>query len=295
MYRNYLADLNSAHSKLLLDSRKLSTMRELNNPHDDPFGTGQALSLESQIADIAQFKRNVSDARSMVDTAEASLGGVTSTLQRVRELMLQAGNSTNDQSALNSIAAEIQQLKETVRDAANTRYAGLYVFSGTATTTQPYPPPGNAYAGNTGQIIRRISPGLQMQINVDGPTVFGTTTGPLPSQMSMFDLLDQIVADLQSGVPANRANVATIDLDAIDMHMDSMLQQRANLGALAKRLEGTDERLVDFELQLKEAHSKIVDADLAETMVDYQSHNTAYEAALAAGSRLMQTTILDFI
>lgn len=295
MTRQFLTDINSVQNRMAESQRRMSTGQRINVASDDPFGTAQAMSFDGQLRDIEQFQRNVGDAMGFMNTAESSLSSVTGALQRIRELMVQASNSTNSQSALNSIAAEITQLKSVVRDAANHKYGDDYLFSGTASSTEPYPAPTNAFAGNTQAINRRISPGLQMQINLSGPQVFGTTTGATPAQMGLFDLIDQVVADLQSGSPAQMQQLRTDDLQALDVHLNNVLQQRATLGSNTRRLETTQERLADLNLRITESRSNVVDADMAKTYMEFQTHNTMYQAALSAGSRMMQTSLLDFL
>lgn len=295
MISQFLGDLQKTQYGMARTQREISTGQRINSPSDDPFGSAQVMTLDAQLNDITAYQRNVQDALGFLDTTDDALGGVGSVLGRVRELIVQASNSTYDQSGLNSVAAEITQLKESLRDKANTRFGTTYVFSGTATSTQPYPPPANAYAGNVGLINRRVSPGLQVTINTPGPSVFGTTTGALPSQMSMFDLMDRIVADLTSGVPADREELRTLCLDAVDTNIDNVLRERANMGAASQRLQVTEERLGSLEQQLMEARSSIADTDLARSYVELQSQNTMYQSALAAGARILNTSLLDFL
>jgi flagellar hook-associated protein 3 FlgL len=126
--------------------------------------------------------------------------------------------------------------------------------------------------------------------------VFGPDGGgPPPAATSTFDLLDDIVNDLTSGIPADRAKLGTLDLTALDSHFDNILQQRANLGATAARLEVTRDRLSVLELRVTDARSKLADTDMAKAYMEYQSQDTMYQSALAAGARIMQTSLLDFL
>ena len=63
------------------------------------------------------------------------MSNISTTVQRVRELLVHSGNGTFSQNDLNTMAVEIEQLTESVKQDANTQYAGQYVFSGTLTTT----------------------------------------------------------------------------------------------------------------------------------------------------------------
>jgi len=59
-------------------------------------------------------------------------------VQRVQELVVQASNGSESASDLQSTQDEVNQLKDAIKQEANTQYNGQYVFSGTATGTEPY-------------------------------------------------------------------------------------------------------------------------------------------------------------
>jgi flagellar hook-associated protein 3 FlgL len=113
--------------------------------------------------------------------------------------------------------------------------------------------------------------------------------------MSMLDMVDRLVFDLTTGTPATLNELRTDGLDALDLHIDNVLQERSNTGARVNRLEVTEAQLGDLEARLTEARSNIADVDMARAYVEFESHSTMYQSALAAGSRIMQTSILDFL
>ena len=291
----YQNDLSAVYEQLARTQRQASTGLRIETPSDDPFGTSQVLGFDAQLSDIRQYQRNVDDTIGFLNTADAALDAAGGAIKRIRDLVVQASNGTYDQQALNAMAAEIRQLKEAVRDSANARYGSTYVFSGTATSTQPFPAPANAYAGNAGIMSRRVSPSLQTQFNVPGTTVFGTTTGAAPSQLSTLDLIDQIVTDMTTGTPASLQQLRSLDLDALDQRHAQILQERSNLGAVEARMEVTKQQLADLDERITGARSSVSDADMAKTYMQLQSQQTMYQSALAAGTRIMQTSILDFI
>ena len=288
-------DVASVYEAMARTQRQISTGERIERPSDDPFGTSQVLGFDAQIADVEQYQDNVDDAMGFLDTADAALDGVGKALERIRQLVVQASSETNDASARASIAAEITQLKEAVRDSINGQFGDRYMFSGTATGTEPYPAPGNAYAGNLVTMNRRVSPGLSISLNIPGEQVLGLTTGAAPGQLSTLDLIDQIVGDITTGTPASLNQLRTADLDALDARFDQVLQQRTQLGATRARLESTSLQLQDLEERLRDSRSNIADTDMAEAIMQFNNQQTMYQAALSAGTRILNTTILDFI
>ena len=67
------------------------------------------------------------------------------------------------------------------------------------------------------------------------------------------------------------------------------------LCAMCDDWEVTHERMTDLEMRISEARSQIADVDMAKAYMEFQTQNTMYQSALAAGSRIMTTSLLDFI
>lgn len=278
-------DVQSIYGRMARTQQQLSDGRRITRPSDDPIGTGQVMGFDTQLADVRRFQANVKDSVGVLNTADAALDSVTSALHRIRELATQAANGTNGLSDLNSIAGEIAQLKEVVRDGMNAQYGDQYIFGGTATSTEPFPSPGNAYAGTGNTMSKRIGQGQSVQVNVPGDAVAG------PNGANVLDAIDQLVTDIQG---ANSAGIQT-GLGSIITFTDQALDVRTLLGASAQRLETTLSRLDLTEERLIAARTEVADVDAAEAYMEFSQQQTMYQAALAAGTRMMQTSILDFI
>lgn len=282
-------DVNSIYTRMAKSQQQVSDGRRITKPSDDPFGTGQVLGFDKQLEDVRRYQANVSESISFLNSADSSLDSVTSALQKIREKALQAANGTNGAADRASIAQEILQLKEVVRDGMNAQFGDAYIFGGTATDVAPYPGPGNAYAGNANVMSRRVGQGQSVQVNVSGESVLGVAAPPAPG--NTLDIIDQLVADING---ANFAGIST-GTGLIVTQLDTALNVRTQLGASASRLETLQTRLDLTEERLLGARSEVADVDSAEAYMQFQQQQTMYQAALAAGTRIMQTSILDFI
>jgi flagellar hook-associated protein 3 FlgL len=265
---------------------QLSTGKQINQPSDDPVGTGVALSLQNELSDIQQNQRNINDGVSWLQTSDSALSNVDDTLQRVRELVVQASNGSQDQQSRDATLQEIGQLEGTLRDNANATFDGRYVFSGTLTNTPPYTAASNTYQGNALPVQRLIGSGQTAAVNVDGPTAFG------PNGNNVFDLIDQIKADLTSN---NQAALGNADLAGIDTSLSTVLQSRSTVGALNNRLNTQLTRLKNQEVNISGLLSDTTDADMAKTMVTYSQTQAIYQSALQAGARIIQPSLLDYL
>jgi flagellar hook-associated protein 3 FlgL len=182
MTRSLLDDLQGVTERLARTQGKLSSGKELTAPSDDPFGAGRALLFRSDIAQNQQYQRNVDEASAWQQATDTALGKVSDLALRARDLLVQGANDSTGASARASIATEIDQLIDAVKGEGNAKYAGRFIFSGSATLTQPYQMgASDAYAGNTELVKREIGPGVQIDLNVPGSSVLGDTSSGLPT------------------------------------------------------------------------------------------------------------------
>ena len=89
---------------------RLSSGLRINSAADDAAGSAISSKMESQVRSLGVAIRNSYDAISMTQTAEGALGEVENMLQRIRELAVQAGNSTLSDSDRTMIQSEVTAL-----------------------------------------------------------------------------------------------------------------------------------------------------------------------------------------
>jgi flagellar hook-associated protein 3 FlgL len=288
--RQTLFDLGNITDKLAKTQAQLSSGKRITAPEDDPYGSGRAVSLRNDLADTQQYQVNINDASAWAAQTDSSLGNVTDLLQRARELTVQAANGTQNQDSLNAIAAEMKQIKASLLSEANATYNGRYIFSGTATDIPPYPT--NAYAGTTLPVQRLIAPGEVVQVNQDGPSAFGVQAAGPPATQNVFDVLDDVIGALYSG---NMSALQTTALTELDGSFTTALNARTTVGAISNRLDTQRTRMSAQELSVTDLLSKTEDADMAKTLITYSQTQTAYQAALQAGAKIIQPTLMDFL
>ena len=111
---------------------RLSTGLRINNAADDAAGTAIASKMEAQVRSLGVAIRNGHDAISMTQTAEGALGEMENILQRIRELAVQAGNSTLSSEDRTAIQAEVTALTDEINSiASSTNFNGVQLLDGT--------------------------------------------------------------------------------------------------------------------------------------------------------------------
>ena len=292
--RTVLQDLGASKARLTQLQREISSGKRITRPSDDPFGAGRTLQLSGELEGFRQFKSNVDDGIGWVTATETALSRITDTVQRARELLVQGGSDTNGQVAREGIAAEIEALTEAVKQEANVTYDDRYIFSGTATETQPYELGAvDEYAGNEGTIQRTIGKGVSLGVNVDIQGLLGNGAGAEDDKL--LDVLRDIAADLRGGTPENAEALRGTDLERLSANLDELTRVRAVVGATTNRLQTAGTRLEQLQEASLAQLSNVYDVDMAEALVNFSSEQTAYETALRSASQLIQPSLMDFL
>jgi flagellar hook-associated protein 3 FlgL len=287
-----LSDLNQSLSRLQTTQQQMSSGKRINQPSDDPYGTGLALQLNSQLAGLNDYSRNVTDGIAWTQSATSSLSSIDTMVQRVRELAVQASNGTNSQSAMAASAAEVNQLIDAIKQEANTQYNGQNIFAGTASGA-PYQTGANdAFSGNAGAVQRLIAPATTVQVNGHLGGVLGNGQASDPSGGNLLYTLRQIAGDMQSG---NTTALSGTDLKKLDANFSSLTQLEAQVGAVTDRLNLAASRIQDLQTSDTRALSADQDADFAQTSIDFSTEQAAYTAALRASASIVQASLMNFL
>lgn len=284
MDRSY-ANLQAGLSRLARTQEQLSTGRVLNRPSDSPTDATSAMRMRSSIAEQNQFVRNAEDGLGWLGQIDTQLTSSIGQLSRARDLGIQGVNALNQgPQAREALAAEVDQIRESLISAANTKYLERPVFGGMVNGAAAYDSAGT-YVGVPGDVMRTIGLGTKVAVNVDGPDAFG------PAGNSVFDHLENLANALRTGntagVQAELANLATDE--------QRLTTTLADVGTRYNRLDRAIQVGKDAVLSLTDSLSKIEDVDLARATLDLSLHEVAYKAGLAATARLVQPSLADFL
>lgn len=278
-----LDSLQSASARLAQAQAAATGFTRINNPSDDPSGTSAVLKVHSAQAQNVQYGRNVNDGISWLAAVDSALSSSTSLLHRARDLTLQGSNDgAMSQTSKDSLATEIESIRESLLNEANTKYLGRSVFAGNSDAPQAFDE-AYSYAGGSGQITRRVSENLTIRVDANGHAAFGE------GEDSVFKLLDDIASDLRSGV-----NVGA-RITQIDEHMNSMLAVQSTAGAHQSTLLESKDRILSESVDLETQRGNLEDIDPAIAIMDLQKQQLAYQAALSVTASATKTNLMDFL
>ena len=274
---------------------RLSTGSRINSASDDAAGLAISSKMTSQINGLNMAVRNTNDAISMIQTVDGAVVEITSMLQRMRELTVQAASETNtvaDKAALNT---EFQALDDEIdRIATNTQFNGTKVMD-----------------GSLGAVAFQVGANASQTISVtfaDFQTNFGATEASesgvdanSSADLDIFTNLDRATAgndsnagngtdeaiDLDGQVITNGATHSDV-LNRLDEALERVNEHRATLGATINRLEYAADNLANVSQNASASRSRILDADYAAETTELARTQIIQQAGTAMLSQANQ-------
>ena len=174
MYNTLLNSLQKNYAGLQDLQKQIATGNKYTKLADNPNAIARALNLESTISSTEKYYANSRDAVTMLNYSDSALNNINDAVQRIRSLVIQAGNGSYDEAELNDIADSIDAQKKIILDNLNARIAGQYIFGGTDTSTRPFTESSDGsivYNGNDTRIQYAISEGTLGDVNFAGSEV----------------------------------------------------------------------------------------------------------------------------
>ncbi|MGR4050123.1 flagellin N-terminal helical domain-containing protein [Kosakonia cowanii] len=282
-------NLTKSQSSLGTSIERLSSGLRINSAKDDAAGQAIANRFTSNINGLGVAARNANDGISLAQTAEGALGEINNNLQRIRDLTVQAQNSSNSASDIDSIQAEVnQRMEEINRVTTQTDFNGIKVLN-TGTGTSSY----DFQVGSKDNEKISISLSASNSYNLYNATgATAQTTGQTingNARTTAAEGFDVLQGTVSSGGATDGSPLA--DIDAAIKSVDS---QRSLLGASQNRFESTITNLNNTVSNLSSARSRIQDSDYAtevSNMSRAQILQQAGSSVLAQANQVPQTML----
>jgi flagellar hook-associated protein 3 FlgL len=325
---SFLRDMNNNLKNMQTLQQQMTSGKEIRRPSDDPFKVARAMQLHTDINANKQYNTNISDTINWLDTTDTALDQAGNVLQRVRELLVSAGNAGYGDSERKAIKDEINQKIGEFAQIMNTNFDGKYVFGGTRGTTKPLDTINNDSTGNMDLVYYKrgggvldstnaddakevnmiskklnvaISQGVSMDYSVAATDIIDFTSESGKSR-NLMDIFNSITTHLGKGTtsldqPTDDpiSKLTGEDLTAITDVINNLLKIRSEVGAKQNRMESAKEKNIEANFNMTEILSKTEDIDITEKTMQYATMQTVYIASLQTSAKVLQPSLLDYL
>lgn len=287
----YSVVLSGLQTNSQLESQALQQVasgQKLNALSDDPAGAASLVTLRTQSSSNTQYLQNISTLTGSLNVADSALSSVVEALTSAQTLGVEGADSTLNASNRQALAQQVQGVQQQVLGLANTTYNGQYLFSGTATTTQPYvadssSSSGVTWHGNSSSNSVEISEGEAMPTSLPGTQLFNNAT------TNVF----QSLQDLSTALTTNGdITGATAEVQNALTYVST---QQTFYGNSVDRLNNSQTFLTQQQTQLTEAESNTLDVNMASAVTNLSQAETTQQALVQAGAQISQLNLFSYL
>ena len=312
-YSQGVSAMNTQNFKLNKTMLQLSTGKRIVTPSDDPSGAARVLGLNQAKSRTEQFQDNIDVLKSSLQVEETALDSIVNTLQRVRELTIQANNDTYDASQRAAISLEIQEHFEAITGFANTTNGnGEFLFGGYNNRDVPFENVAGVvnYRGDQGQQLLQISATRQVASGNNGFDTFmnlrGSDNGSNPADgipMSIFAIVKELQVTLEnndgviSGVVGAETFHETMSraIGNIDVALGQIVDIEASIGARLNAIESQENANEDYLVQLATTLSNTQDLDYAEAISRLEQEQIGLQASQQTFTKIQGLSLFNFL
>ena len=283
-----LAALARTQKKSTIDLQQVSSGRRVNVPSDDPTAAAVLVGNHARTDQTDQYLRSITSLQSELQTADATLSSVVTTLQRAISLGVQGANGTLSDANRLSIAQDVTGIQQQLLGLANLSFQGRFVFAGTNSKTPPFvvdatQSSGVRYDGNAGVNAVEVGEGFRLPVNLPGSQIFAAASG------SVFQSIHDLIVALQTNTGIDNA------VSAVRAAFDQVTSQRVFYGNALNQIESQQTFLGSIKLQLATEDNKVGGTDLAAALSRLSNAQDARTATLQAAAQISQVNLFDFL
>lgn len=288
----YMSGMQKNLNELQKLNNQMNTQKQINKVSDDPYNAVKVMNMKTEIEDLERFNYNCDEITGWLDVTDDSLDRIGNVVKDIKTLLTSI-NDTYTQNEVNSVKKDVVEKIKELGESLNASYAGKYVFGGSTMDKKPINIIENADGTvklevnpdiNGDNLYAEISNGMTMDYNLTVSEVLGTNG---------LDIINDVMNVLNQD-PFDVKDIINVK-EKLDEFQDNILDCRATIGSKTNSVESIkNNNEVNIETAT-EVLSKIQDCDFAEKYVELVSAQLAYNASIQVGSKLFQSTILDFI
>jgi flagellar hook-associated protein 3 FlgL len=293
------AQLGTVQSNLSKTQEQLSTGKQITKPSDEPDKASLVTRLESELARQESYQQTLSSVEIKLSTQETALRNVSDVMYRIKELTVQANSDTMGELDRESIAVEIESLRDQVLSLANTQdTSGNFIFAGSRVTEPSFAPNGQGlidYQGDQSRMQVAVGDNRLMNVNRPGSDAFVRVVRDDGKGGKVGVGFFQALGDLAKAVRTSDRAAMQRGIGEIDAMQQGVSEATAQIGADLNVVDAQKNVLDEVKLRLKTTLSAVQDLDYTEAITRMNRDQLALEAAQSSFAKISKLSLFNYL
>jgi len=291
--------LGNVQSNLSQTQEQLSTGKQIVKPSDAPDKAAIVTRLESELSRQTSYQNTLKSVNVRLTAEETSLKNTSDVMFRIKELATQAANGTLSDQDRQSVATELQTLRDQVLSLANSQDSnGNYLFSGSKASQAAFSQDAKGhvnYQGDQARMQVNIGDSRRVSLNLPGSDVYTRVVRDdgkgNKSAVDFFQSLDDLVSAVKGGdqVAMQRG------ISEVDTLQNGISEGLGQIGANLSVVDMQTNVLDQMVLNLKSTRSDVEDLDYTAAITKMNKDQLALEAAQSSFAKISQLSLFKFM
>jgi flagellar hook-associated protein 3 FlgL len=288
-YADAANEVNLVSARLAEAERQVSSGRRIDAPSDDPAGASAVITDRGALSQLDAYTQTADAATSRLTVIDTTLSDIVDKITAAQSAALSARGSEKTQSERDAAAADLQGIVDALLSDFNAQFHGVYLFSGSASTTSPYVKTAgviSSYQGNAATAAVDVGTSRSTQVTFDGGQISQGS-----DSADVFVVLANLISSVKSG---DNAGIGQ-GLDALGRAFDRATSAQTQAGTGLKALDDARAQLSRLRLDTSTQISKLEDVNMASAITQMTEADTSYRAALAALGKIASVSLMDYL
>ncbi|HNQ63734.1 MAG TPA: flagellar hook-associated protein FlgL [Syntrophorhabdaceae bacterium] len=283
-FKNNLALIKSNLDKT---QNKIASGKKILVPSDDPVSSSVAVGFNAEKGLNAQYRRNIERLKTTGVFYETSINSVNNMLTRAKEIAIVQASDTVNAETRKSAGEEVKGIIERLVAIGNTKVGNHYIFGGKKSNNTPFSIDSDynvTFNGSNEVSSIFVDKGTKEDAGISGDKVFISDT-------NIFNVLKNFKDALETN---NKTGIRNA-LDGLDKSLEKTQTNLVHVGTYTARIENFIEYNESKNNNIIETLSQIMDVDVAQAVVDFNSLSNAYEAMIYTMTKIQNLSVLNYL
>ena len=310
IFQQQTQGISRAQAEWLAAGQRLSTGKRVVSPADDPVAASQALGIQQHQRSEQRYGMAQQFAQTTMSTEATALSSVSDSIQAAISDIIYGATGTLNDDDRQSVAVKLEGVRSQLLTIANSQdSSGRYLFAGYNTAQPPFVEGGQGvtYQGGEQPIRQQVDNQRTMTLTHTGKQVFQSVSanpkldpnGSL-GDTDLFSILDKAITllkiPLQDADDTVRQGVQTAMNDAnreLNNSLNNILTIQSENGTQLAELESLGTLSANQNILAQGQLSQLVDADVTQTISEFQMKETALQASYTAFTQMSKLSLFQ--
>ncbi|MGD0088968.1 MAG: flagellin [Planctomycetota bacterium] len=302
-YLGMIPNYNSLLAQVTKLQQQVGTGHLLANAQDDPVAVSISEGDSTQEARLTQDSRNVTQASGFVNATEQALSSAVGYVQQAGQLAISAADPSLSNTDLQNLSKQVDGILQNMVNLGATQYDGRTLFSGSGTDKPAFQTTvvagqitavNAAPTSNTESLTTEITPGQTVAYNLVGSSAVAGVPGVFQDATSGVDVFKDLI-QLRDDIASNNLGNVTADHQKLQGDFMNITTAQQRLGGIQGHLQDATTTNGAYSNVLMNMVSSLTSTDVAKAATELTATQTAYQGALAVGSKIGQLSLLNYL